>query len=126
MATDKKSEHYTSAQGYRDIDGLSKNFTFVDHDVKTSVPTGQKLSEEEKSGLADEVARYRTNLILRILTLPPSMCPEIFWDFTIRGEDVEKIEWNDTMIQDPGLPIQKLIDLKTFIEKKAELLRYTL
>jgi hypothetical protein len=126
MAVDKKSDHVGNHGGrYTDIDGHTKQFTYVDHDVKTSIST-TKLSPEDKDALKDEVSRYRTNLILRILTLPPSMCPEIFQDFTIRGEDVENILWNETMIQDPGLPLQKLVDLKTFIEKKAEALRYTL
>jgi hypothetical protein len=36
---DKKSDHYTSAKNYTDLDGNTKSFDFVDHDVKTKIAT---------------------------------------------------------------------------------------
>lgn len=43
----QKSKYYTAAEGYRDIDGNQKQFTFVDHDVKLKITIG-KESETAK------------------------------------------------------------------------------
>lgn len=44
---DKKSDYYTGATHYEDMDGQLKNFTYVDHDVKTSIG-GPIFKKEEK------------------------------------------------------------------------------
>ncbi len=66
---------------------------------------------------------YRNNLIKRITDLPASVCPDVFIDFTIRGEGITKIEWNIDMLLDEGVPVERLRDLCTLTERKAELIR---
>lgn len=122
---DKKSDHVGNHGGaYVDNDGMSKQFTYVDHDVKTKIST-TVMSDREKTKLKDELASYRTGLILKITISPPSLCPEIFQDFTLRGQGKEKIEWNEKMLQDPGLPMQKLVDMWTLLSKRIEIASQT-
>lgn len=127
---DKKSDHYTSAKNYTDLDGQSRSFDFVDHDIKTKIST-TLMSEEEKHKLKDQVATDRAKTILRITTLPPSLCPTPFQDFLIRQAKADdknptSLEWNETMLNDPGLSFEKLYTLRTLLENKAESIRYTL
>lgn len=123
---DKKSDHVGNHGGaYVDNDGMSKQFTYVDHDVKTKIATTPSLSEKERMRLADEMKTYRTGLILKITISPPSLCPDIFQDFTLRGKERTNIEWNEQMLQDPGLPLQKLIDIWTLLSKRVESVRNT-
>lgn len=115
MAVDKKSQHYTSAKNYTDLDGNSKSFTFIDHDVKTKIAakvTSPEEIEEAKSGLKD----YKKQIINRILSIPPSVCPEIFHDFTKRGEI--GISWDKDMLNDEGVPLERLRDILTMLENK--------
>lgn len=69
MATDRKSDHYTSAQHYRDLDGNSKSFTFVDHDVKPSISV-MSSSKEEIENLKKEISEHTENSIKAILSMP--------------------------------------------------------
>lgn len=62
---------------------------------------------------------YKSTLIQRILDQPASICPEPFQDFTIRGENQKKIEWNSDMLIDSGMPIQRLQELCTLLENTA-------
>src|SRR5688572_12830573 len=103
---DKKSDHYTSAKNYTDLDGNSRSFDFVDHDIKTKIST-TLMSEEDKQELKDRVQNDRTITILRITTMPPSLCPSVFQDFVTRGYGPDPkgeptISWNETMLNDPG------------------------
>lgn len=68
---------------------------------------------------------YREELVARIFDQPASICPEIFQDFTIRGEGKNHIEWNQNMIADVGIPVMRLRDLCIILENKAELMGLT-
>jgi hypothetical protein len=88
----------------------------------------------------EEVTRYRNKLILKITCMPPSLCPEPFKDFTQRvhkpldfsksgahwdepehdNKTVNTIEWNEKMIQNSGVPLERLQELVTLLENKAE------
>jgi hypothetical protein len=118
MAIDKKSDYYTHPEGYRDLDGNHRQFTIIDHDVKASIPTGEKKGEE---AIKKELAAYKESLIEEILNIPASLCPYLFHDYTLRG-DVVNISWNETMLRDPGVSIDKLRDIKTFVSKAFGLL----
>ena len=63
---DKKSDHYTSAETYRDLDGNYKQFTFIDHDIKKYAMPITSISESE---LAD-LKRTREEAIEAILAMP--------------------------------------------------------
>lgn len=118
MAVNKKSQHVGNHGGrYTDIDGMTKQFTYVDHDKKTTISfltDNKELWSEPK---------YRENLIQRILEHSASICPEIFTDFTLRGEGKKGIEWNTDMLIDNGVPSQRLRELATMLENRDELLQ---
>ncbi len=117
MAIDKLSDHYTSAEAYTDLDGQSRQFTFIDHDKKSKI-SALKQTEEEVQEIKNSLNNYRTNLVNRILEIPASLCPFEFVDFTIRGEAMDKIEWNKKMLEDEGFPLSNLMSLCTILENK--------
>lgn len=117
MAVDRKADHIGNHGGvYTDNDGMSKQFTYVDHDKKTTI--GVPNSPVDKNWLQD----YRLNLKERILDQPASICPEYYSDFTIRGEGKTHIEWNTKMLSDNGVPLDRLRTLCVQLENKAELM----
>lgn len=115
---DGRKADYVGNHGgkYTDIDGMSKQFTYVDHDKKTKIATSS-----EKMDFTAFFAEYRANLIKRITDIPASLCHELFQDFTIRGENSSKIEWNTDMLLDAGVPLKLLTDLCTVLENTVEL-----
>lgn len=110
---DKKSDHYTSPDNYKDLDGNMRTFNYVDYDPKTRVATSLN---PDKETLAKLVAADRKALQQKILDLDPSAVPHIFHDFTLRGE--QGISWRKPMILDEGTPTDKLRDLHTLTEKR--------
>lgn len=119
MSYNKRKEYVGNHGGaYVDMDGNSRQFTYVDHDVKTKIMT-TVTSDQEKQRIKDELASYRVGLINKISVSPPSFCPDLFEKFTLRG-DREHIEWNNTMLTDPGVPLQTLTDLWTLLSKRVE------
>lgn len=114
MAVDRKSDHYTAAKNYTDLDGNTRSFDFVDHDIKAKISF---LGNEELP--KDWAKEYRKDLIKRTLDISASLCPEEFYDFTIRGER-EKIIWNKVMLNDPGMSIDRLRSLVTLLENRLE------
>ena len=85
MATDRKADYVGDHGGtYTDLNGMSKQFTVVDHDKKTTIHfNSEKISFN--------MSEYRYQLIDRILELPASICPEIFRDYTVRGDTPLKV-----------------------------------
>lgn len=53
----KKSKYYTSTQTYTDLDGQSKSFTFVDHDVKLKTGFNYETPFNEEWNQLEELAR---------------------------------------------------------------------
>lgn len=125
MATDRKSQHYTSAQNYVDNDGLSKTFTMIDHDKKskTSMLT---VNENDINNAKQELKEYRKQLQERILSIPASLAPDIYFDFTVRGSDTAVIKWNETMIRNEGIDLDRLRSLAVILENTVELHRIIL
>lgn len=120
MAVDKKSQHVGNHGGtYTDIDGMSKQFTYIDHDKKSKMSFFNNCAETRKWSEKG----YKADLVERITELPASICPEIFCDYTIRGEGKRVVEWNTDMLIDAGVPTNQLRDLCTLLENKAELMR---
>lgn len=118
MAVDRPGDYVGNHGGaYTDIDGMRKQFTYVDHDKKTKIGfTGAPPESWQKT--------YRENLVRRILDLPASLCPDIFTDFTLRGDSKKVIEWNQTMLEDQGVPIERLIAICNMVENRAESMTY--
>lgn len=118
MAIDKKSEHVGDHQGrYTDENGMTKQFTYIDHDKKVSIP----VSKSDNKNLAEDLKTYRKQLIKRILSISPSVCPFEWQDFTIRGEEVG-IKWNNVMLENDGLDINKLQSLINLLENRMDLI----
>jgi hypothetical protein len=112
-----KKDYYTSAEAYRDDDGNMKQFTFIDHDVKTKIATGEKYDMEE---IKNQRIQYRKDLVEEVLGLSASLCPLEYTDFILRGEDYTKVTWNEAMIRDEGLDLIKLVFLKNILSNRME------
>jgi hypothetical protein len=106
----KRKQDY-SGGAYTDIDGMSRQFTIIDHDKKTTIS-----AIVDVEGASQAFKKDREKMIERILALPPSAVPFIFTDFTTRGES---IQWNEKMIRDEGLPFDKLRDIEVLTRKRA-------
>jgi hypothetical protein len=68
---------------------------------------------------------YRQTLIDRILDQPASICPDVFSDFTARGEGKSHVEWNQNMVGDQGVPTVRLLQLATLLENRADYMGLT-
>lgn len=110
----EKAQHYTSAKNYTDLDGLSRSFDFIDHDVKasTSFYNGEDIEQVKK-----QMKDYRIELIDRILATPAATAPPEFYDFTLHG-DRPTIDWNKVMLEDAGLMIDKLRTICVIMERR--------
>ena len=109
---------HTSPQNYKDLDGNMRTFTHVDHDQKTtiSVPMGEKIDFNE------EKKKYRSRLVEKILSIEAVHCPMILRDFTqttVTENGLGKIGWNQTMLNDAGVPTDRLQDLWTLASNSA-------
>lgn len=112
---DKKSQHVGNHGGrYTDINGASRQFTYVDHDKK--IKMGGTITKEEISQAKEDLKSYKVSLIERLLNLPPSACPDIFQDYVQR--DGSSILWNEKMIRDEGVPLNTLQSICVLIENK--------
>lgn len=125
MAVDKKSQHYTSAQHYKDNDGNMKSFTMVDHDKKSKA-SKSIIADGEMERIKKELSDYRIDLQDRILAIPASLAPDWYYDFTIRGAEATVITWNEKMIRDEGLDLERLRTLVIILENTIELHRIIL
>ena len=121
MAVDKKSQHVGNHGGkYVDGDGLTKQFTYVDHDKKLKV-SRHTTSEKELFSIKEQLKEYKKDLIKRILRAPASICPDAYHSFTLRGEKYPVIKWNETMLKDDGVDMERLRTLAIILENTIEL-----
>ena len=121
----EKAKHYTSAQTYKDEDGNMKNFTMIDHSVKTTIGGSPKLNQEELDEISSQRRIHRAELCERILSIPASLCPLDFDDFIVRGEGLSKIQWNEEMIKDEGMDPIKRQFLCNILENRLEMTKKT-
>lgn len=120
MAVDKKKDHVGNHGGaYIDNDGNRRQFTYIDHDPKTKI-SGSVTTDKEKETIKDSLSLYRKELVQRILDVPASLCPIEFSEFTLRGESQSVIQWNEKMLSDDGMTINRLRDLCTIVERRFE------
>jgi len=124
MSIDKKSQHVGNHGGvYTDNDGQTKQFTYIDHDKKTTISAAVSKKEDFTSFFK----QYREELIERIIHVPAVYCPMEYQDFTnSRGENVTTITWNTQMLSDEGLQISRLRGLAVMLENKADHMRITI
>ncbi len=59
---------------------------------------------------------YREKIVEQIMNIPPSICPPELQEFTIRGENMAKIEWNKAMLEDQGIEVTKLVMIRNLLE----------
>lgn len=118
MAVDKKSDHVGNHDGrYTDMEGQTRQFTYIDHDKK---PTIGGMVTETKEELEEALKQDRLNSINKILAMPASLCDEVHAHFTIRGEENETVKWNETMLKDPGVTWVTLYNIGTIVGKRFE------
>ena len=115
MGISDKAKHLGDHGGsYTDNDGMRKQFTMIDHDKKSTMFNPPGKPDENWQSKAKAI------LIERISNISASLCPDIFIDFTIRGEGKSAIEWNMDMLLDAGTPLNQLRDLCTLVENKSD------
>lgn len=110
MRYQKQRDQFVTPNTYDDMEGHVKTFTHVDHDVKTTV----RVDPEKVN--PDWQAEWRADFLERIKAIPAAFCPEPYWDFTIRGESVQKVEWNMVMLSDEGVDWLKLRGLIAILD----------
>ena len=93
--------NYTPPSDYRDLDGNHKTFTYIDHDIKTSISTSTS-SKKEVEKIKEDRERMMNECIEEILALPAvaaaGVADNIYEQFIIR--DLEKgIIWNETVVR---------------------------
>lgn len=104
MATDRKADHFTAADNYRDIDGNMKTFTTIDYDTKTTIGTTKPMVKSEVGKLKDEMKRYKEETILEILAMPAVNALRMdssgrFESLVHRNEEKGVIEWNESVVR---------------------------
>lgn len=115
MAVDKKSDHVGNHGGvYTDMDGQTRQFTYIDHDIKPTISTALKVEEGE---VAEQLREYRENLIDRILEIPAVFAADVHQDYTRRG-DRSGVEWDELMLRDGGIPLTRLMEVHTLASNK--------
>ncbi len=117
MHLGKKNEYLNTGDAYKDMEGNMKQFTHVDWDPKQKA-TLAMTTEEEMIEISQSLKEDRVDVIQRILDAPAVYCPLPFDDFIIRGKDVEKITWNEKMLNDEGVDRNKLRDLMVLMENR--------
>lgn len=87
----------------------------IDYDIKPklTMPITSSDVDEAKAAITD----YRNDLVERILALPASNTAPEFYDFTVRGASAQTITWNETMLRDPGLSVDRLRTICTLTER---------
>lgn len=102
MAVDKKSQHVGNHGGaYTDIDGMRKQFTYIDHDKKTKIATG-KISKTELKKLKKSIDDYTERQIAEVLALPAVNVRNnhgLYEEFIIRDAEDGKIKWHEEMVK---------------------------
>jgi len=120
MAVDRPGDYVGNHGGaYKDNNGMCKQFTYVDHDVKTKI---SGFTEIDKVQVKKELGEYRASIIDEILDTSASLCPVEFDSFIIRGTP---IVWNKTMLTDPGVSFDRLRDLYTILDNRKNLRQIT-
>jgi hypothetical protein len=74
--------------------------------------------------MESSLREYRSKIIGKILSMPASLCPDIFSDFVVRGDN-PTLSWREEMLKDEGLGLDKLISLKILLENRVENSRLT-
>lgn len=116
MATDRPGNYVGNHGGaYTDINGMSKQFTYIDHDKKSKM---SKYIKTDSDQLFDDMKKYKDELINNILAVPAVFAHTTHYDYTTRVEDV--ILWNDKMIKDEGISIDRLMDIYTLSSKRQD------
>lgn len=113
MAVDRPGDYVGNHGGaYTDNSGMAKQFTYVDHDVKTKISGFLGI---DKKQIQKDLSEYKQSLIERITSVSASLCPYDFDTFIIRGKT---IEWNTTVLNDAGMSVDRLRNLCTLLENK--------
>lgn len=102
MAVDKKSQHVGNHGGaYTDIDGMSKQFTYIDHDKKTKISTAHKGETLEE--LRESIKTHAYKVIRAILSMPAVNVvrnPDGLYEEFVTRDSEKGILWNETMVFD--------------------------
>lgn len=119
MAVDRKADHVGNHGGaYTDNNGMAKQFTYVDHDVKPTIATG-KLATGELVTIKAEMAEYRERVYNDILGLSATLAPTELFYLTKRMEGMTRVEWDTSKLE--NLDTTALSTVLRLLENRAEL-----
>ena len=108
MPHDQLSKYVGNHGGaYTDIDGMSKQFTYVDHDKKTKISTHNKDTKEVKEALKS----HTQQVIEAILAMPAVNAvrnPDGLYEEFIQRDSQTGITWNEHMVKD-ALPLNSVL-----------------
>jgi hypothetical protein len=106
---DKKSQHVGNHGGaYTDLDGMSKQFTYIDHDKKSKISfnIGGKDFDKEKffKDSADEIlALPAVNAVRNTMGL--------YEEFILRDQKDGKIKWNESRVREVCSTYKSFFDI---------------
>lgn len=101
MAVDKKSQHVGNHGGaYTDIDGMSKQFTYIDHDKKTKVSRATKENLEDLQIVMRTFAEMAIEEILAMPAVNAVRNPDGLYEEFITRDPEKGITWNERVVKD--------------------------
>lgn len=113
-----KKGKFEAAQHYRDLDGNSKSFTYVNHDSKGTT-TLYNTTEEEKEEIFKQLQADRKRLEDNILKEDGTLCP-----FPLQGIYTvvvgERRVWKEETIRDKGVSFDTILTIWNLVEKRKE------
>jgi hypothetical protein len=96
----KKSDYYTTAESYTDIDGQYKQFTMVDHDIKPTICKSEKIDIKK---LNEDIKSDAERDIAEILSLPAVSflrSGNMFAEDYIERNEEKGIIWREKMVRE--------------------------
>lgn len=126
-----KANHYTTAEQYIDPnDGLTKQFTIIDHDIKPKMSL--PLTKEDHQKVKEDLEQYTKETIEEILALPavnatrhddPMIRSTLFNEFVTRTP--QGVIWDEkTLRATCEIDMDILRDLKKRVWKNTVLQEY--
>ena len=106
--------HFEQDSHYDDLEGNIRTFTIRDYSKKTSISLSSSIDYD--TILKDS----RNQIIEEILSLHPQTAVPEFENYIIRGSSVSKLEWDEVILRDEGIPLENLIMQKNVMSNRQK------
>ena len=94
---DDISKHYTSSPTYTDEDGLLKQFTFIDHDRKSSLHKHIPLTKEELEEVHSSLSSHASSLADMVLELPAVFAASGMYEECVLRDSC--VHWDEQLVR---------------------------